>query len=97
MAKLMLIRDDGSEKFLKEVPDNVYAGEIVVLSEYLAFKLWSEEDIRTRLEELGYDATDENVAAVIDTGELKYLSDCDDNDWYLVDDAIRLAHLKKSA
>ena len=91
MAKLMLIRDDGTEKFLKEVPENVYAGEIVVLSEYLAWKLWSEEDVRLRLEELGYAATDENVAAVIGTGELRYLSDCDDTDWYLIDDAIQQA------
>ena len=91
MAKLMLIRDDGSEKFLKDVPDNVFAGEIVVLSEYLAWKLWSREDIFWRLHEFGYEGTDDEIDAVINTGELKYLKDCNDNDWYLIDDAIQQA------
>ena len=91
MAKLMLIRDDGSEKFLKEVPDNVYTGEIVVLSEYLAWKLWSREDILWRLHELGYEGTEDEIDAVVNTGELKYLDDCNDNDWYLIDDAIQQA------
>ena len=91
MAKIMLIRDDGTEILIKEVPDNTYPGYVVVLSDYIAWKLWSRDDIAYRLHALGFEGTEEQIDTVINTGELKYLCDCDDNDWFLIDDAIRQA------
>lgn len=62
-------------------------------SDFIATTLWTEEDIRNRLIENGYEGSDEEVSAVLNTGLLKNLGDCTDGDWQMIDDAIKTADL----
>ena len=62
--------------------------DIIDRNDYIATKLWSEEDVRVPLDDRGISYTDETVAAIINTGILKGLGDCTDNDWAIVDYAI---------
>lgn len=57
-------------------------------NDFVSTKLWSEEDIRTRLIENDYEGTDEQVAAVINSGKLKHLDDCTDSEWAMIDYAV---------
>ena len=56
--------------------------------EILAKKIWLADDVRDCLIAEEYEGTDDEVAAVIDTGELKYLNDCTDRDWEIIACAI---------
>ena len=55
--------------------------------DYIESKLWSEEDIETYLQDRGYEGTQEQVDAVINTGYLKGLGECDDGDWEIISQA----------
>lgn len=55
---------------------------------FLAWKLWSREDIESVLASDGYAVTDENVDEVINTGMLKGLEDIDDGEWEVIHYAI---------
>lgn len=72
--------------------------DILNRKEYIAGTLWSEDDIADRLDELGYDSTDENIAAVLETmvnsGALKKLNECLDEHWNVIDNAINQAELR---
>lgn len=57
---------------------------------YIAWKLWSREDIRDYLEDQGYPATDQNVDAVISC-DLRYLSNTSEDDWAIIDMAVHEA------
>ena len=48
---------------------------------YIAYKLWSEEDIRIYLDEHGYPPTDENVTTFLEHMDTDGLFDCNDYDW----------------
>lgn len=54
---------------------------------YVAWKLWSREDIRDYLEDTGYPATDQNVDAVISC-DLSNLRDSTEDDWAIIDMAV---------
>lgn len=58
---------------------------------YIASKLWSEEDLASQLVEDGYTASEENIAAVMNTGYLKALGECTDSDWQVISGAISAA------
>lgn len=62
--------------------------DLINLDNYFACKLWSEEDIVGVLEEAGYEASEENVNAVINSGLLKNLNNCTDQDWDIINNAI---------
>ena len=54
---------------------------------YIAWKLWSREDICDYLEDQGYPATDQNIDAVISC-DLRYLSNTTEDDWAIIDMAV---------
>lgn len=58
-------------------------------NDYFALKLWQEDDIKAVLDEMGYPCSEENVATVLASGDLDALSDCTDNDWNIISNAIR--------
>ena len=74
--------------------DKLNPNDVLNRKDYIATTLWSEEDIGARLEEKGYDASDENIAAVIKAGELNHLGDCLDEHWETIDQAIKNADLQ---
>ena len=75
-----------------EILKRYYMGEdILFRSDYIATTLWLEEDIADRLQDLGYEGTQEEVDSVLNTGCLKNLGDCTDGDWQQIDEAIRMA------
>lgn len=86
--KLILEKDDGTIVGTKEVPDNTIIWDILLRSDYIATKLWSEEDIADCLEEQGHPPTQENINAVLNTGYTKALNDCSDGDWMIIANAI---------
>lgn len=55
---------------------------------FIAYKLWSVEDIESELGIQGYEATDENVAAVLNHMWIGGLSECTDRDWEIINQAI---------
>ena len=55
----------------------------------IAWMIWTTEDIRDAMCQLGYPLTEENLSAVLHSGELKNLSNCTDGDWEIISNAIR--------
>ncbi len=77
--------DEGALEILKRY----FKGEDVLFrSDYIATTLWTEEDIAIRLQDNGYEGTQEEVDEVLSTGYLRDLGDCTDGDWQQIDDAI---------
>ena len=62
--------------------------DLIDRREYVAWKLWSRDDIRCELVEKGYDDSLENIETVIQSGYLKHLSECTDQDWDMIGYAI---------
>lgn len=62
-------------RMLEEIPDVV------------AWKVWTKDDIKECLEEDGFLPSDENVDLVMQAVR-KGLSDCTDDDWSVIHDAI---------
>lgn len=73
------------EFFEQDLGDN-----IINRDDYLAVKVWDEDDIRSELTESGFEGTDEQVSAVINdsNGELRRLSAPTGDDWDIIDTAI---------
>lgn len=73
------------EFFEQDLGDN-----IINRDDYLAVKVWDEDDIRSELTESGFEGTDEQVSAVINDskGELRRLSAPTGDDWDIIDTAI---------
>lgn len=91
MAKVVIIRDDGTQELVREVDNNFWEGNLLFRGDYFATKLWSEDDVAMRMEENGYKVTPERVAAVINHGGKWWgLNDCDDGDWICIDQEIEL-------
>ena len=53
----------------------------------VAWKVWTKDDIKECLEEDGFLPSDENVDLVMQAVR-KGLSDCNDDDWSVIHDAI---------
>ncbi len=89
--------DEGALRVL----ERYYNGEEVLFrSDYFATKLWSPMDIACRLNELGYEPSEENVKAVIkEGGAWNCLTEIDDSEWscidYLIKEAMRKAEIMK--
>lgn len=82
MARLILQRENGTGIVVRDdLPEGVQVSDILVRSDYIAAKLWIEEDVKEYLLSHGYSDCEENVAAVINTGILNDLEDCTDADW----------------
>ncbi|MBR0420278.1 MAG: hypothetical protein IJI66_14045 [Erysipelotrichaceae bacterium] len=62
----------------------------IISKRYIAYKLWSREDIEDLLEEKGVEPTSDNVDLVI-TEIGSQLSDCTDYDWEIINQAISRA------
>ena len=71
------------EFFEQDLGDN-----IINRDDYLAVKVWDEDDIRSELTESGFEGTDEQVSAVINNRELRRLSAPTGDDWDIIDTAI---------
>lgn len=61
---------------------------VLLSRSYIAWKVWSEEDIASRLVEKGYEPSESNITAVLNSGHCKNLSECTDSDWEIIDYAI---------
>lgn len=61
---------------------------IINRDDYIATKMWTEEDVKQSLIEKGFAGTEDQVADVINTGCLRALVDCNDDDWAILDNAI---------
>lgn len=54
---------------------------------YIAYKLWSREDVANELVEAGYADSEENIGEVLNAG-VGGLHDCTDDDWQIIQNAI---------
>lgn len=88
MARLILETQNGSRVIRRDLPENVSNQDILYAGDYIARKLWSREDIEGKLEDLGYEANDDIIDNVINSGQLKSLNDCSDEEWNCIENAI---------
>ena len=65
--------------------------DLINRDDYVASVLWSKEDIASQMAEMGITPTEENIAKVINSGNLKRLNECSDQDWYVIKYAIEEA------
>lgn len=92
MAKVVIIRDDGTQELVREVDNNFWKGDLLFRGDYFATKLWCEDDVACRMEENGYKVTPERVADVINHGGKWWgLNDCTDGEWMCIDQEIEYA------
>ena len=75
-------------KHLLRTGDSRCASDIIDRSDYIATKLWCEEDVLSKLAENGYEASDENLEEVLSRLDEDILTDCTDQEWKAIDDAI---------
>lgn len=90
--KLTLTTNDGKKIAEKDVPDNTILSDIICRNETIASKIWLEEDIADKLEEMGFEPSQHNIGEVINSGYLKRLNDCTDEDWMIIEYAIDFAN-----
>lgn len=90
--KIILTDNKGTKIAERNVPDNTTIHDIICKTETVAAKIWLEDDIKAQLESAGFNPSKENVSAVINTGYLDRLNDCDDADWMAIDYAISFAN-----
>lgn len=88
MARLILETQNGSRVIRRDLPEDVLNSDILYAGDYIARKLWSREDIEGKLEDLGYEANDDIIDNVINSGRLKSLNDCSDEEWNCIENAI---------
>ena len=89
MAKLIFEKSDGTRTILKkDLPDDYYTGRIICLDDYIAWKLWCNDDVKEQLINNGFKGTDDEVSAVLNCSSLSCLGDCTEDDWYIIDDAV---------
>lgn len=84
-------------KYLGYRPSEVlgFFDNFINKNDYIAMNLWTREDIESMLRGMAYPATEENIDAVVNSGDLNALNDCTDNDWEIITLAIEL-NAKKS-
>lgn len=90
--KLTLTTNDGKKVAERDVPDNTILSDIICRNETIASKIWLEEDIAGKLEEMGFEPSQHNIGKVINSGYLKRLNDCTDEDWMIIEYAIDFAN-----
>lgn len=88
MARLILETQNGSRVIRRDLPENVSNQDILYADDYFARKLWNRDDIKDRLEVLGYDSNEKFIDEVINSGKLKSLNDCTNSEWNCIDNAI---------
>lgn len=88
MARLILETQNGIRVIRRDLPEDVSNSDILYAGDYIARKLWSREDIEGKLEDLGYEANDDIIDNVINSGMLRSLNDCNDYDWGCIENAI---------
>jgi hypothetical protein len=64
---------------------------IIDRNSYIATKLWSREDVLSVLTERGFEGTEEQIDAVVNTGILDGLNECTDQDWEVIGYAVHEA------
>ena len=91
MAKLILIKDNGESLTIRDnLPGNVVKSDILYKKDYMAMKLWDRNDVEDRMEELSMFPSKSIVDSVCECIEIEEsLEECDDRDWYIIDDAIK--------
>lgn len=91
MAKLILIKDNGESLTIRDnLPGNVIKSDILYKKDYMAMKLWDRNDVEDRMEELSMFPSKSIVDSVCECIEIEEsLEECDDRDWYIIDDAIK--------
>lgn len=75
------------QKLIKDKPDTQTL-DLINRQDYIAMKLWSKDDIISQIKEMDFAPNAENVNAVLNSGKLKYLNDCTDEDWEIIKNAI---------
>ena len=76
--------------------DYVFDYNLLDRNDYVAVKLWCEEDIADELKRRGFKGTDEQVKEVLNKRRtLDCLEDADENDWYLIGLACEKAGYKE--
>lgn len=92
--KLILEKDNGEQILVRDdLPDYTSKHSIFYRGDYIAMKLWTEEDVQRQLWVNGYKGTQDEIDAVVNTGELDLLYDCTDYDWGCIDYAINTAKI----
>ena len=91
MAKLILIKDNGESLIIRDnLPGNVVKSDILYKKDYMAMKLWDRNDVEDRMEELSMFPSKSIVDSVCECIEIEEsLEECDDRDWYIIDDTIK--------
>ena len=77
------------QKLINGHDDSDYL-DLINRDDYIASKLWSKQDIINQMNEMGIEVTEDNVADVINSGLLKGLNECSDQDWGIISDAINV-------
>ena len=88
MARLILENENGIRVIRRDLPKDVLNSDILYAGDYIARKLWSREDIEGKFEDLGYEHNDDIIDNVINSGRLKSLNDCSDEEWNCIENAI---------
>ena len=88
MARLILENENGSRVIRRDLPEDVLNSDILYAGDYIAMKSWKREDIEERLPDLGYSVDQEIIDNLINSGRLKSLNDCSDEEWNYIDNAI---------
>lgn len=86
MAKIIFESEDGKQEVLRE---GFYVkGDVLFRPDYIATKLWCNDDVASVLEEHNIEPSKFNIEAVKNTGLLKGLEECSDGDWEIIKDAV---------
>lgn len=92
MARLIIEKKNGERVVVRDdLPENVPPRDILYSGDYIAMKLWMEDDIKQVLEEYGYKGTQEEIDEVLNMRDIYYLNDCTDDDWFCIGAAIEEA------
>ncbi len=73
--------------FLQDRNDNDVL-DLINRNDFISTILWTREDIKAKIEELGYVATNENIDKVINSGYLKALEDIPNHCWNVIEFAV---------
>lgn len=92
MAKLIIEKENGERVVVRDdLPENVPPRDILYRGDYIAMKLWMIDDVRSVLQEYGFEGTDEEIDEVLNMRDIYYLNDCTDDDWFCIGAAIEEA------
>ena len=101
MAKLVLVKENGEEVLIREhLPENAAGSDFMYKEDYIAAKLWMEEDVYTECIYTSEDlfpsmALIKEASNCIKQNEL--LNECTDSDWEMIRYALRESKIEKPA